>query len=82
MRLWTASEIEARREDLAWMVAHGETVEGACYRLGLARSSLDKWCQHHGATDLWAQLMRNGNTVECGHGARRGGVPSWVRSLR
>lgn len=58
MRPWTDAEIAERREDIEWMVATGETLEGACHRLGLTRAGLDKWCQRH-APELWRGLLAN-----------------------
>jgi transposase-like protein len=42
---------KARREDVAWMAATGESLSGAARRLGITASGLEKWCEKHGRVD-------------------------------
>ena len=63
----------ARIEDLAWMAAHGETVDGAADRLGINRKSLEKWC-HRNTPELWRQLVANEATAAR---VRRGAIRGW-----
>lgn len=54
----------ARAEDLEWMAAGGETVEGAARRLGVTESALGHWCRRNERPDLWTRLL--GNAVSVG----------------
>lgn len=67
------SQTQARAEDLAWMAAHGETVNGAADRLGINRKSLEKWC-HRNTPELWRQLVANEATDAR---VRRGAIRGW-----
>ncbi len=49
----------ARAEDLAFMAATGETVEGAARRLGITRTALEHWCDNHDLRHLYRDLARN-----------------------
>lgn len=67
-----STEINADRLDnLRFLAATGESLEGAAQRLGITVASLDTWCRRHGHTDLYQQLAARG---EYGHGARVGRV--------
>lgn len=53
-----AANNQARAEDLTWLAEAGESTEGAAYRLGILRDSLEKWCQRNNP-DIWQQLLAN-----------------------
>lgn len=48
----------ARREDIEWMLDHGETLTRAATRMGLTRGALTKWCIRN-APDLLDRLRAN-----------------------
>jgi hypothetical protein len=43
-----AVDHRARAEDIRWFVDTGENLTGAARRLGISRSGLEKWAEHHG----------------------------------
>lgn len=53
-----------RIEDLEWMAAHGETLEGAAARLGMRAASLETWLTRAHRPDLLRALVRNARHVE------------------
>lgn len=55
------SEIDAkaRLEDLAFMVAHGETGDGAAERLGISTEGLRKWLDAQQRLDMFEALREN-----------------------
>lgn len=50
---------DPRAEDLAFLVAHGETPDNAAARLGVTRETLERWCHRKNLHDLWAELTAN-----------------------
>lgn len=61
----------ARIEDIEWMAATGETVDGAARRLGIKRDALDRFLDVVERRDLWRALVRN---TPAGAGVRAGRV--------
>ena len=53
-----------RIEDLEWMAAHGETLEGAAARLGMRAASLETWLLRSHRPALVRALCANGRHVE------------------
>ena len=53
-----------RIEDLEWMAAHGETLEGAAARLGMRAASLETWLTRAHRPGLLLALVGNGRHVE------------------
>jgi hypothetical protein len=56
-RRLTNEERHARLEDLQFMVDTGETLTGACHRLGLNKEALDKWCRGNDCLNLYQRLQ-------------------------
>lgn len=50
---------KARFEDLAFMIEHGETGDGAAERLGITPEGLRKWLDAQGRLDLFEALRNN-----------------------
>lgn len=53
-----------RIEDLEWMAAHGETLEGAAARLGMRAASLETWLLRSHRPALVRALVGNARHVE------------------
>ena len=53
-----------RIEDLEFMAAHGETLEGAAGRLGMRAASLETWLLHSRRPALVRALVGNARHVE------------------
>ena len=53
-----------RIEDLEWMAAHGETLEGAAARLGMRAVSLETWLTRAHRAHLLRALSANARHVE------------------
>lgn len=53
-----------RIEDLEWMAAHGETLEGAAGRLGMRAASLETWLLRSRRPALVRALVGNARHVE------------------
>ena len=53
-----------RIEDLEWMAAHGETLEGAAGRLGMRAASLETWLLRSHRPALVRALCANARHVE------------------
>ena len=53
-----------RIEDLEFMAAHGETLEGAAGRLGMRAASLETWLLHSRRPALVRALVANARHVE------------------
>jgi transposase-like protein len=50
--------VEARAEDVRWMIETGANLDEAARRLGLTPKGLEKWCQRHGLAREAAILRR------------------------
>lgn len=52
-------DTKARLEDLAFMIGHGETGDGAAERLGISVEGMRKWLDAQGRLDMFEALRTN-----------------------
>lgn len=71
----------ARLDDLRWLLATGESADGAAYRLGVSSTALEKWCQRHGHTDLWNALVAR-NPRDWNRAANQGATGLYTQTPR